>query len=52
MPASTPARVAILVVALVAVVAGYRWWNSPERQIKALLSGVASALSHDGDETD
>jgi hypothetical protein len=52
MPASTPARVTILVVALVAVVAGYRSWNSPERQIKALLSGVATALSHDGDETD
>jgi hypothetical protein len=52
MPASTPVRVAIVVVALVAVVAGYRWWNSPERQINALLSDVAAALSHESAETD
>jgi hypothetical protein len=52
MPASTPARVAIVVAALVAVVAGYRWWNSPERQVKQLLSDVATALSHEGAETD
>jgi hypothetical protein len=52
MLASTPVRVAILVVAFVAVVAGYRWWNSPERQINALLSDVATALSHESAETD
>ena len=47
MPASTPVRVAIVVAALVAVVAGYRWWSSPERQVNRLLSDVASALSHE-----
>ena len=44
MPASAPARVAIAVAALVAVVAGYRWWSSPERQINRLLSDIATAL--------
>src|SRR5512139_1061275 len=52
MPASAPVRVALVAVALVAVVAGYRWWNSPERQINALLSDVATALSHESAETD
>lgn len=52
MPASAPVRVAIVAVALVAVVAGYRWWSSPERQINTLLSDVATALSHESAETD
>jgi len=52
MPASAPVRVALVVVVLVAVVAGYRWWSSPERQINALLSDVATALSHESAETD
>ena len=52
MPASAPVRVALVAVALVAVVAGYRWWSSPERQINALLSDVATALSHESAETD
>ena len=52
MPASAPVRAAIVIAALVAVVAGYRWWNSPERQINALLSDVATALSHERAETD
>lgn len=52
MPASAPVRAALVAVALVAVVAGYRWWNSPERQINALLSDVATALSHENPETD
>lgn len=52
MLASAPVRVAIVVVALVAVVAGYRWWSSPERQINTLLSEVATALSHESAETD
>jgi len=52
MPASAPARVALVAVALVAVVAGYRWWSSPERQINTLLSDVATALSHESAETD
>ena len=51
MPASTPVRVAIVIAALVAFVAGYRWWSSPERHIQRLLSDVASALSHEGAET-
>ena len=52
MPASAPVRVAILVAALVVVVAGYRWWNSPERQVNRLLSDVATALSHESADTD
>jgi hypothetical protein len=52
MPASAPARVALVAVALVAVVAGYRWWNSPERQINKLLSDVAAALTHESAEAD
>lgn len=52
MPASTPVRVAIVIAALVASVAGYRWWINPERHIHRLLSDVAAALSHDGAETD
>ena len=52
MPASTPVRVAILIAALVASGAGYRWWTSPERHVHRLLSDVASALSHESAETD
>lgn len=52
MPVPAPARVAIVVAALVAVVAGHRWWNSPERQINQLLSDVAAALSHESADTD
>jgi len=52
MPASAPVRVAILVAALVLMVAGYRWWNSPERQVNRLLSDVATALSHESADTD
>ena len=52
MLASTPVRVAIAIAALAAVVAGYRWWNSPERQVTQLLSDVATALSHESAETD
>jgi hypothetical protein len=52
MLASTPVRVAIVVAALAGLMVGYRWWNSPERHINRLLSDVASALSHDGTETD
>jgi hypothetical protein len=52
MPASALVRAAIVVAALVAVVAGYRWWNSPERQVNQLLADVATALSHESAETD
>ncbi len=36
----------VLVLALAAVF-GYRWWNSPERQINRALDGIAESLSHD-----
>jgi SnoaL-like domain len=49
---STPARVAIVAVALAATVEGYRWWTSPERQIQRILADVASAMSHESPETD
>ena len=52
MPASTPVRAAIAIAALLALIAGYRWWNSPERHIHRLLADVSSTLSHDGSETD
>lgn len=52
MLASRPVRVAIMIAALVALTAGYRWWNGPERYINRMLSEAASALSHDGAETD
>ena len=52
MLASAPVRAAIVVAALVALVAGYRWWNSPERQVNQLLADVATALSHESAETD
>jgi ketosteroid isomerase-like protein len=52
MPASTPARVAIAVVVLVAVAAGYRWWNNPERHVRRLLSDIATTLSHEKSGTD
>jgi hypothetical protein len=52
MSVSAPVRAAIVVAALAAVVAGYRWWNGPERQVNQLLSDVATALSHESAETD
>jgi hypothetical protein len=52
MPVSTPARVAIVIAALVVVVLGYRWWASPERHVRVILADVASALSHEDAETD
>ena len=52
MPASALGRAAIVVAALVAVVAGYRWWDSPERRVNRLLADVATALSHESAETD
>ena len=52
MPASPLVRAAIVVAALVAVVAGYHWWNSPERQVNQLLADVARALSRESAETD
>ena len=35
-------------VALIAgVAAGYRWWASPDREIRAILDAVASAFTHE-----
>ena len=49
---STPARVAIIIAALAAIVTGYKWWSSPERHVHRLLSEVASAMSHESAEAD
>lgn len=46
MPVSTPARVAIVIAALVAVVVG-PWWISPERRVHRLPADLASTLSHE-----
>ena len=43
----TPARVIFVVLALVAAVMTYRWWNSPERQIGRILKVVTTAFNHD-----
>lgn len=41
------ARIAAVLALLAVGAAAYRWWTSPTRQIHAILSGVAAALSHD-----
>ena len=46
MPVSTPARVAIVIAALVAVVVG-PWRISPERRVHRLPADLASTLSHE-----
>ncbi len=38
-------RVTALGLALLAAVAGWRWWNGPERQIRLLLEEIEHALS-------
>ncbi len=52
MHVSTPARAAIVIAVLAAVVVGYRWWISPQRHVQRLLPDVASALSHEEAEPD
>jgi len=52
MPGSTPVRVAIALAVATGIVLGYQWWTSPERRIQGILVDVASAMSHDGPETD
>ena len=42
-----PARIALLVLLVaVAAAAGYRWWASPERQVRRILDDTAAALTH------
>jgi hypothetical protein len=43
----TPARVALVVIAVAAAFAAYQWWTSPERQIRRILDAVAAAFTHD-----
>ena len=40
-------RIAAVLALVVAAVAGYRWWVSPERQIRAILADVEAAFTHD-----
>ena len=40
-------RALLAAVALVAAIAGYRYWSSNERQIRRLLDGVAEAVSQE-----
>lgn len=44
---SNAVRLVLVAVVLVAAVVGYRWWTSPERQVRRVLAGVADGLSHD-----
>jgi hypothetical protein len=44
---STPVRIVLVIAIAFAGMAGYRWWASPERQIRRVLDDVASRLSHD-----
>ena len=41
------ARWVVVLAALVAAFVGYRWWNSPDRQIRRVLDDIATRLSHD-----
>ncbi len=40
-------RLVAIVAIVLALVVAYRWWNSPERQIRRVLDAVAEDLSHD-----
>ncbi|MGH9350345.1 MAG: nuclear transport factor 2 family protein [Vicinamibacterales bacterium] len=44
---TAPARGVLVVVVVAAGVLAYRWWNSPERQIRRTLAAISSRLSHD-----
>lgn len=41
------ARALAVVVVLAAIVFGYRWWNSPRRQINRVLDAIAAGVSHE-----
>jgi SnoaL-like domain len=41
------AGIALIALVLVGSLLAYRWWTSPERQIRRVLAGVAGGLSHD-----
>ena len=43
----TIAGIVLFALVLVGSLLGYRWWTSPERQIRRVLAGVAEALSHE-----
>jgi hypothetical protein len=45
------ARLGVVALIVAGLVVGYRWWTSPERQIRRVLSGVAEGFSHDAPET-
>src|SRR5688500_7518974 len=51
MPDRTRARYILVVLALIAALMTYRWWNSPERQIGRILTVVAAAFNHDRPDT-
>jgi hypothetical protein len=40
-------RFGLVALLLVGSAVSYRWWTSPERQIRRVLAGVAEGLSHD-----
>jgi hypothetical protein len=39
-------RLVVIVAVVAAATGGYRWWNSPERQIRRVLEAIAEDLSH------
>jgi ketosteroid isomerase-like protein len=43
-------RVAAIAAVLLVAVAGWKWWNGPERQIGLLLEEIAEALSQDDEQ--
>ena len=40
-------RLVAIAAVVIASVVGYRWWSSPERQIRRVLATIAEDLSHD-----
>jgi hypothetical protein len=44
-------RVGLVALVAAALVVGYQWWHSPERQIRRVLDAVAERLSHDAPAT-
>ena len=40
-------RIAAVLALILAAGAGYRWWVSPERQIRAIFGDVEAAFTHD-----
>jgi hypothetical protein len=44
---SARARLFLVVAIVAAGIVGYRWWNSPERQIRRVLDAIVERVSHD-----